>query len=71
LKPGLTHRLLVVSGAMASEKPKRQIPHATPELIAQRQAAFERLREMNPYQDIADSVEWQREVREDVLLPGP
>ncbi len=70
LKPGMKHRLLVVSVALAPDKPKRQIPQATPELIAQRQAAFEKLRDLNPYRDIADSVAWQREVREDVVLPG-
>jgi hypothetical protein len=70
LQLGMTHRLLVVSGTVAPERPRWQIPRATPEIIAQRQAAFEKLGEMNPYDDIADSVTWQKEVREDVGLPG-
>lgn len=70
LKPGRTHMLLVVPGVAAQEKPKRQIPKATPEMIAQRAAAFEKLRELNPYRDITDTVAWQREIREDVVLPG-
>jgi hypothetical protein len=71
LKPGMIHRLLVVAGSSMPQMPKRrQIPTATPEMIAQRQAAFEKLREINPYHEITDSVAWQREVREDVVLPG-
>ena len=66
LKPGRNHVLLVSAG----EKPKRNIPSATPEMIAARLAAFEKLREMDPYRDITDPVAWQREIREDVVQPG-
>lgn len=39
-------------------------------MIEARLSAFEKLREMNPYRDINDPVEWQREIREDVVQPG-
>ena len=39
-------------------------------MIEQRMAALERVRKLNPYRDIADPVAWQREMREDVKLPG-
>ncbi|MDB6073274.1 MAG: hypothetical protein JWO89_914 [Verrucomicrobiaceae bacterium] len=71
LKPGRTHMLLMVTGTEApAPKAKREIPTATPETIAQRLAAFEGLRKLNPYRDIADPVAWQQEIREDVVLPG-
>ena len=69
LKPGRAHVVLTVADGDEG-KPKRQIPRATPEMIARRQAAFDELRELNPYREITDSVEWQREIREDVNLPG-
>ncbi len=37
---------------------------------AQLLEALKRVRELNPYRDIADPVAWQREVREDRPLPG-
>lgn len=69
LKPGRSHVVLTVADASGS-KPKRQIPRATPEMIERRAAAFEELRKLNPYREITDSVAWQREIREDVVLPG-
>lgn len=66
LKPGRNHVLLVGAG----DKPKNKIPSATPEMIEARLAAFEKLREMDPYRDITDPVEWQREIRDDVVQPG-
>jgi hypothetical protein len=33
-------------------------------------AALEELRKLNPYREIADPVAWQREMRQDVVLPG-
>lgn len=69
LKPGRVHvRLSVAAGD--SPKPKRVIPTATPEMLAKRAAALEALRKLNPYRDITDPVAWQREIREDVVLPG-
>jgi hypothetical protein len=71
LKPGLTHMLLVVvPGGEPPKKPKRQIPTATPEMIAARMAALEEVRKLNPYRDIKDPVAWQREIRDDVIQPG-
>ncbi len=69
LKPGRAHVLLSVPNE-ASTKPKRVIPTATPEMLAKRAAAFEAVRKLNPYRDITDPVAWQREIREDVVLPG-
>ena len=69
LKPGRAHVLLTVPDGTES-KPKRQIPRATPERIAQRMAAFEELRRLDPFREITDPVAWQREIREDVVQPG-
>jgi hypothetical protein len=69
LKPGRAHVLLTVPDATEG-KPKRQIPQATPEMIAARLAALDEVRKLNPYRDITDPVAWQREIREDVVLPG-
>lgn len=69
LKPGRAHVVLTVADA-AEGKAKRQIPTASPEMIARRMAALEKVRALDPYRDISDSVEWQREIREDVIQPG-
>lgn len=69
LKPGRVHVMLSVTDD-ASPKPKRVIPTATPEMLAKRAAAFEAVRKLNPYREITDPVAWQREIREDVILPG-
>ena len=68
LKPGRAHVLLTVESE--EEKPKRQKLTATPMMIAQREAALEKIRQLNPYRDITDPVAWQREIREDRPLPG-
>ncbi len=69
LKPGRAHVVLTVAEGTES-KPKRQISQASPEMIARRMAALEKVRELNPYRDISDSVAWQRSIREDVIQPG-
>jgi hypothetical protein len=70
LKPGRVHVLLSVPNG-ASLKPKRVIPTATPEMLAKRAVAFEALRVMGGLKDvIPDPVAWQREIRENVVLPG-
>jgi hypothetical protein len=46
------------------------IPPATPEMLRKRKEAFEKLRQLNPFRDIADPVAWQREIRQDRPLPG-
>ncbi len=69
LTPGRAHVVLTCAEA-ASSKPKRQKLTASPEMIAQRMAAQEEVRKLNPYRDIADPVAWQRQTREDRSLPG-
>ncbi len=68
LKPGRAHVLMTVESV--EEKPKRLKLTATPEMISRREAALEKIRELNPYRDIADPLGWQREIREDRPLPG-
>lgn len=68
LKPGGAHMLMTVESV--EEKPVRRKLTATPEMIARRVAALEEVRKLNPYRDITDPVEWQREMREDRPLPG-
>lgn len=68
LKPGRAHVLIMWESL--EDKPKRQKLTATPEMIARRDAALENVRKINPYRDIADPLEWQRETREDRPLPG-
>ena len=68
LKPGRAHVLLSVPNGAS---PKRVIPTATPEMLAKRAAAFEAIRALGGLKDvIPDPVAWQREIREDVALPG-
>ena len=31
---------------------------------------WQAVRKLNPYREMADPVAWQREIREDVILPG-
>jgi len=70
LKPGRMHVVLSVPNG-TSPKPKRVIPTATPEMLAKRAAAFEAIRTLGGLKDvIPDPVAWQREIREDVVLPG-
>ena len=68
LKPGRAHVLMTVESV--EEIPKRQKLTATPEMIARREAALENVRKLNPYRDITDPLEWQREMRADRPLPG-
>ncbi len=70
LKPGDRAHLLLVAAAGGAAKPRKQVPTATPETIAARVAALEEVRKLDPYRDIADPVEWQRQIREDVIQPG-
>ena len=63
-------KLEAVEGGSGAARAPRQKLTATPEMIEQRMAALERVRKLNPYRDIADPVAWQREMREDVKLPG-
>ena len=68
LKPGRAHVLMSVESV--DEKPKRQKLTASPEMLAQRATALEKVRQLNPYREIEDPVEWQRDIRQDRPLPG-
>ncbi|MCW1922308.1 hypothetical protein OKA05_07065 [Luteolibacter arcticus] len=70
LKPGRAHVLMTVESMQGQDKPKRQKLAATPEVIAQRMAALEEIRKLDPYRDITDPVAWQSEMREERALPG-
>ncbi len=63
LKPGRAHVLMTVESVEA--KPKRQKLTATPEMLARREVAQEEIRKLNPYRDITDPMDCQREMRED------
>jgi hypothetical protein len=58
----------------ATPRPKLKMPDETPEERAARgarlRAALEALAASNPFRDIVDPVEWQRETRKDRPLPG-
>jgi hypothetical protein len=69
LKPGRAHVLMTVE-SVEEEKPQYRKPTATPEMIARRVTALEKIRKINPYREIADPVEWQREMRKDRPLPS-
>jgi len=69
LKPGRAHVVLTMAEA-TEDKPKRQIPKATPEMIAKRVEALAELRAMGGLKDvIPDPMAWQKEMREDSKLP--
>ena len=68
LKPGRAHVLMSVESV--DEKPRRQKLTATPEMLAQRATALEKVRQLNHYREIEDPVEWQRDIRQDHPLPG-
>jgi hypothetical protein len=70
LKPGRAHVVLTMTDATEG-KPKRQIPTATPEMIAKRVEALGELRAIGGLKNvIPDPVAWQKEMREDSTLPG-
>lgn len=52
LKPGRAHVLMTVESV--EEKPPHRKLTATPEMIARRATALEKIRKLNPYRDIAD-----------------
>jgi hypothetical protein len=68
LKPGRAHVLMSVESV--DEKPKRRKLSATPEMIARRATALEKVRQHNPYREIEEPVGWQRDIRQDRPLPG-
>jgi hypothetical protein len=70
LKPGRAHVFLTMGSQQGNEYPKPRKLTATPEMIARREAALMEVRELDPYRGITDPVAWQREIRDDVVLPG-
>lgn len=72
LRPGRAHAVMTLTAVEESAaKTKRQIPTATPEMLAKRAAAFDGLRAQGGLSDmIPDPLVWQRELREDCSLPG-
>ena len=70
LRHGKLHVVATLEAISDTSKPtataKRQIPQATPEMIARRMAALEALRAAGGLRDIIpDPAAWQREIRED------
>ena len=68
LKPGRVCVVLTVEDA-AEPRRKREISQATPEMMDRRMAALQKVRDLNPYRDVTDPVEWQRRLRDDVTQP--
>ncbi len=67
LKPGRMHAVMLLKATHG----KRQPPTATPEMIAKRKKAYEELRALGGLSDvIPDPVVWQRELRQDRVMPG-
>lgn len=55
----------------AADAPSSTLRRASPQMVAQRKAAFQRLRELGGLrQTIPDPAAWQREIRQDRSLPG-
>jgi len=72
LRPGRAHAVMTLTALEGGgAKTKRQIPTATPEMLAKRVAAFDGLRTLGGLGDmIPDPMAWQREMREESPLPG-
>jgi hypothetical protein len=72
LPEGLRHGKVAVTATLSlASDAVRSIPMATPEMLARRAEAIDRLRELGGLKDIIpDPVAWQREQREDRPLPG-
>ncbi len=70
LRPGRAHAVMTFTALEdSSARTKRQMPVATPEMLAKRVAAFEGLRELGGLGDmIPDPLAWQREMREESPL---
>lgn len=70
LRPGRTHAVMTFTALEdSSARTKRQMPVATPEMLAKRVAALEGLRELGGLGHmIPDPLAWQREMREESPL---
>lgn len=69
LKPGRAHVLMSVESVDEKQQNRRKLT-STPEMLAQRATALEKVRQLNPYREIEDPIGWQREARQDRPLPG-
>lgn len=65
LRPGRAHAVMTLTAVEASgPKVKRQVPTATPEMLAKRVVAFDELRALGGVSDvIPDPQTWQHEMR--------
>jgi hypothetical protein len=72
LKPGRDHAVMTLTEVEVNgSRAKRQMPTATPEMLAKRAIAFNPLRAQGGLSDlIPDPLAWQREAKEDGQLPG-
>ena len=66
LRDGRVKVTVTMESVTASGRPAP----ATPQMLERRKEAFDALRKLNPFRDIKDPVEWQREIRKDRPLPG-
>lgn len=66
----LRHSKIEVSATVQAVDVSGQPFPATPEMIELRMQALEAVRGLNPFRDIDDPVQWQREIRKDRPLPG-
>jgi hypothetical protein len=63
-------KIAVTATVEAANGASSSVLRATPEMLRRRHEAFERLRQLNPFREMADPVAWQREIRKDRPLPG-
>ncbi len=70
LPPELSGGKVKVTATLAAADEPGETVRVTPEMVRQRMAALTRLRELNPFREVADPVAWQREIRQDRPLPG-
>lgn len=66
----LRHGKIAVTATLeAASGASLPVPRATPEMLRRRKEAFEKLRQLNPFREMADPVAWQRQSRKDRPLP--
>lgn len=72
LPEALRHGKVAVTATLSAvPAASHAVPVATPDMLARRMEALDRLRELGGLSDvIPDPVAWQREQREDRPLPG-
>lgn len=71
LPPELRHGKVQITATLEAAGAASQTDlRASPEMLRQRAEAFEKLRRLNPFRELADPGAWQREIRKDRPLPG-